>query len=165
MPDGTEISAEMVMKDINLDLAVVRIRSLSKEASGMVYHAVDLKDHAEGHILDEVVTIWREPEIFNRMPAVNPGYIGMITKKPRVFLRASGASGDCPTFNMDGKLIGITSGRTKNGKVVEAAIIPAADVLDVVEQSKTQKPDVENPGKAGDKAANPEGTEKTDKKS
>src|SRR5215471_16656447 len=119
MPDGTEVPAELVMKDVNLDLAVVRIKTSSKEANGMTFHAVDLKDSTDAHILDQVVTIQRMPEIFNRVPAVTPGYVGMITKKPRVFVRASGMTGGCPTFNMDGKLIGITAGRTKGGQVVE----------------------------------------------
>jgi S1-C subfamily serine protease len=140
MPDGTEVPAELVLKDVNLDLAVVRIKSDSKEASGEVFHAVDLKDSAEGHILDEVATIIRMPEVFYRVPAITTGRIGMITKKPRVFLRAEGSAPGCPTFNLDGKLIGITAGRTMGGRVVEAAIIPATDVLDVVEQSKKEKP-------------------------
>jgi S1-C subfamily serine protease len=162
MPDGTEIPCELVMKDVNLDLAVIRIKTSSKEASGMVYHPIDLKDNAEGHILDEVVTIARMPEIFNRVPTVAVGHIGMVTKKPRVFLRADGAIGGCPTFNTDGKLIGITAGRTKGGRVVEAAIIPAADVMDVVEQSKNKKAEAEEPAKAEDKSAKPAGTNKND---
>ena len=139
MPDGTEIPAELAMKDVNLDLAVIRIKTSSKEANGMVLHAIDLKANATGLILDEVVTLSRMPEIFNRVPAVGPGHICMITKKPRVFILATGAVGGCPTFTMDGKLLGITAGRTKEGEVVDEAIIPAADVLDVVEQSKNQK--------------------------
>jgi S1-C subfamily serine protease len=163
MPDGTEVPAELVMKDVNLDIAVVRIKTSSKEAAGMTYTSVDLKASAEGHVLDEVVTVTRMPELFNRVPAVSPGYIGMVTKKPRVFLRANGATGGCPTFNMDGKLIGITAGRTKGGQVVEVALIPAADILDVVEQSKTKKAMTEEQPKAEDKAAKPAATEKTEK--
>lgn len=164
MPDGTEVPAELVMKDANLDIAVVRIKTASKEASGMVFHAIDLKDSAEGHILDQVVTIQRMPEIFNRVPAVTPGYIGMITKKPRVFIRASGCTGGCPTFNMDGKLIGITAGRTKGGQVVEFALLPASDILDVVEQSKKQKAPAEEPAKTEEKSAKPADMDKSDKK-
>ena len=163
MPDGTEVPAELVMKDATLDLAVIRIKTSSKEASGMTFHAVDLKDSAEPHILDQVVTIQRMPEIFNRVSAVTPGYIGMITKKPRVFIRASGATGGCPTFNMDGKLIGITAGRTKGGQVVEAALLPASDVLDVVEQSKKQKAPAEEPAKTEEKSDKPASMEKSGK--
>lgn len=163
MPDGTEVPAELVMKDANLDIAVVRIKTTSKEAAGVVFHAVDLKDSAEAHILDQVVTIQRMPEIFNRVPAVTPGYVGMVTKKPRVFIRASGATGGCPTFNMDGKLIGITAGRTKGGQVVEAALLPASDVLEVVEQSKKQKAPAEEPAKTEEKSDKPATKEKSDK--
>lgn len=141
MPDGTEIPSELVMKDENLNLAVVRIKTVSKEAGGIVFPAVDLKNSAEGHVLDEVVTVGRNPEIFNRVPEVNHGYITMITKRPRVFLRASGMIGGCPTFDTNGKLIGIASARTNSGSKVDGAVlIPAADILEVVEQSKKIRP-------------------------
>lgn len=160
MPDGTEIPAELVMKDVSLDLAVVRVKAGTKEAAEATFHAIDLKDSAEGKILDGVVTVVRMPEVFNRVPAVTTGHIGMVTKKPRVFLRAEGGAPGCPTFNTDGKLIGITAGRTMGGRVVELAIIPAADVLDVVEQSKTQKAKPEEAKEEGDKTA-PEKAEKS----
>jgi S1-C subfamily serine protease len=155
MPDGTEIPSELLMKDENLDLAIVRVKTTSKEAAGMVYHAVDLNNSAEGHILDEVVTVSRMPEDFSCVPSVARGHITMITKRPRVFLRADGATAGCPTFTMDGKLVGITSARKHAGRIVETAIIPAVDILEVVEQSKKIGPGTEVQGKAEAKPAKP----------
>lgn len=167
MPDGTEIPAELVMKDAKLDLAVVRINTSSKEASGTVFHPVDLNACTNGLILDDVVTLTRMPEIFNRVPAVGLGHICMITKKPRVFILATGAVGGCPTFTTDGKLVGITTGRTMDGEVVDEAIIPAADVLEVLEQGKKQKAaaeekaaKVEKPAKDGKAASDDKGSGK-----
>jgi S1-C subfamily serine protease len=136
LADGTEIPADVVLKDINLDLAIIRIQMDSKEAKGATFPAVDLKDSATGKVLDDVVTLTRMDEVFNRAPTVYYGQINMITKKPRVFLRATGATGGCPTFNTDGKIIGITSGRFVKGRQPAAAIIPAADVLEVLGQLK-----------------------------
>ena len=136
MPDGTEIPAELILKDTDLDLAVLRIKTASKEAKGLVINAIDLKDSATGHVLDETVTLTRMDEVFNRVPNVFVGQVNMVTKKPRVFLRATGATGGCPTFNADGKILGITTGRYVKGKTPAAAIIPAADVLEVLGQIK-----------------------------
>ncbi len=135
MADGTEIPAELVMKDVDLDLAVIRVKTTSKAANGVAFPAVDLKDSAPGVILDSVITITRMDEIFNRAANAIPGHIDMITKKPRAFLRAAGATGGCPTFNMDGKLIGITAGRLVKGKQPAAALLPAADVWEIVQQA------------------------------
>ena len=140
MADGTEIPADLVLKDIDLDLAVIRIKAASKEAKGVTFPAVDLKNNATAAILDPVVSITRMDEVFNRVANVYPGNVNMITKTPRVFLRANGATGGCPTFNLDGKVIGITAGRLVKGQQPSAAIIPAADILDIVEQAANAKP-------------------------
>ena len=140
MPDGTEIPAELVVKDADLDLGVIRIKTGDKEAKGVTFQAVDLKNSAPGQVLDSVVTITRMDELFNRAPNALPGQINMVTKRPRVFLRATGATGGCPTFSLDGKLIGITTGRLVKGKQSSTAIIPAADVLEIVEQAAHAKP-------------------------
>ena len=147
MPDGTEIPAEIVMKDADLDLAFVRIKAASKEAKGVTFQAVDLKDSAPGGILDEVVTITRMDEVLNRAPSVARGQINIITKKPREFLRAGGAAGGCPTFLANGKILGITASRLVTGKNPLAVIIPAADVLEIAAQAKTVKPAAETQAK------------------
>ncbi len=143
MPDGTEIPAEIVMKDADLDLAFVRINTGSKEAKGVTFQAVDLKDSAPGEILDETVTLTRMDEVLNRTPSVARGQINNITKKPRTFLRAGGAVGGCPTFLANGKILGITAGRTLTGKTPWAVIIPAADVLEIADQAKSSPPALE----------------------
>ncbi|MEI6534289.1 MAG: hypothetical protein WCN98_03030 [Verrucomicrobiaceae bacterium] len=140
MADGTEIPAEIVMKDADLDLAFVRIKTASKEAKGVVFQAVDMKDNGPGDIMDEIVTLARMDELMNRAPVVMRGQINMITKKPRTFLRGSGATAGCPTFLANGKFLGITAGRSVPGKNASAAvIIPAVDVLEIAEQAKNAK--------------------------
>lgn len=141
MPDGLEIPAELILKDVDLDLAVLRLKTASKEAKGVFINAIDLNDSAVGHILDETVTLSRMDEVFNRVPNVFVGQVNMVTQKPRVFLRATGATAGCPTFNAEGKILGITTGRYVKGKSPAAAIMPAADVLELLGQIKPAAPD------------------------
>lgn len=148
MPDGTEIPGEIVMKDTDLDLAFVRIKTTSKEAKGVVFHTIDLKNSAPGSVLDEVVTLSRMDEVLNRAPAVTRGQVSMVTKKPREFLCVSGGSQGCPTFLLDGKLLGITVIRSVRNKSPAEVIIPAADVLEIAEQAKGGKPTQEGEAKA-----------------
>jgi hypothetical protein len=148
MADGTEIPAAVVMKDVDLDLAFLRIKTDSKEAKGMTYTAVNLADSAKGDILDDVVTVARMDEIFNRVPFVSTGEINMVTKKPREFLRAGSMAGGCPVFLANGKLLGISAGRFAKGKGPVAVIIPAADVVEIAEQAKSAKPVEEAPAKS-----------------
>jgi len=137
--DGTEIPAVVVMKDPDLDLAFLRIKMDSKEAKGVTLKAVDLKQSGTGNIMDDTITITRMDEVLNRVAAVNLGEINMITKKPRVFLRAGGGVGGCPTFLADGKLLGITTARLVKNRNPVGVILPASDILEIAEQAKAAK--------------------------
>jgi hypothetical protein len=148
LADGTEIPAVVVMKDTDLDLAFLRIKMDSKEARGVTLKAVDLKDSGTGSIMDRTITITRMDEVLNRVAAVNTGEINMITKKPRVFLRAGGGMGGCPTFLMDGKLLGITTARLVKNRNPVGVILPASDILEIAEQAKSAKAEEATPAEA-----------------
>ncbi len=140
MPDGTEVPAEVVMRDADLDLAFIRIKAGAKEAKGVEFKAVDLKNAALANVADDVVTVSRADEVLNRVGSVARGQVTTITKKPREFMRATGAALGCPTFSMDGKVIGIAINRSVRGKSSHVALIPAADVLEVAQQARDAKP-------------------------
>lgn len=140
MADGTEIPAEIVMKDADLDLAFIRVKTASKEARGVTFPALDLKDSAPGSVMDEVVTLGRMDEVLNRAATVSRGQINTVTKKPREFLRAAGVTVGCPTFLQNGKLLGIGVTRSVKNKNPAIVVIPAADVLEIAEQARTAKP-------------------------
>ena len=140
MPDGTEVPADMVMKDYDLDLAFLRPKADAKELKGVTFTPVDLKDNAPGEIADLVVTLARADEILNRQPQVGFGQIVTMTKKPRRFLRVDNGQPGCACFSLDGKILGIGVTRISKEKGAVAVILPAADVLEIAEQAKTAKP-------------------------
>ena len=152
MPDGTEIPGELVMRDVDLDLAFVRPKPGAKEAKGIVYQSLDLKDGASVSVTDDAISLSRTDEVLNRVASVSRGQIMSITKKPREFLRATGSSLGCPVFAIDGKLIGISVSRTVKGKASQTVIIPAADVLEIAEQARAAKPNGEKKEKKGEPA-------------
>jgi hypothetical protein len=162
MPDGTEIPADMVMKDYDLDLAFIRPKADAKELKGVTFTPVNLKDNAPGEIADIVVTLARADEILNRQPQVSLGQIVTVTTKPRRFLRVDNAHPGSACFSQDGKLLGIGVTRINKEKSAVAVILPATDVLEIAEQAKSAKPIVveEKPkpaatGDKGDKADKP----------
>jgi S1-C subfamily serine protease len=144
MPDGTEVPAEVVMKDVDLNLAFIRAKADSKEMKGQTFKAVDLKDSAKAVIGEEVVSLGRMDEVLNRQPSVANGQVTVLVKKPREFVKVTSAMPGSPTFNLDGKLIGIAATRfAKQGGAI--VLIPAADVVEIAEQAKTAKPAKEEP--------------------
>jgi len=140
LQDGTEIPAEQVMKDADLDLAFFRVKADSKEAKDVTFKALDLNDSGKVKLSEEIITLSRTEEILNRVPSVTRGQVMSITEKPRTFVRASGAQLGCPTFNLEGKLIGIGVSRFMRGKSSVLIVLPAADVQEIAQQAAKAKP-------------------------
>jgi len=140
LQDGTEIPAEQVMKDADLDLAFIRVKADSKEAKDVTFKALDLNESGKVKLSEEIITLSRTEEILNRVPSVTRGQVMSITEKPRTFVRASGAQLGCPTFNLEGKLIGIGVSRFMRGKSSVLILLPAADIQEIAQQAAKAKP-------------------------
>jgi len=147
MTDGVEVPAEVVMKDVDLDLAFLQARSDAKEFKEAVFKAVDLKDSAKVQIADEVVSITRAAELLSREPSVYNGQVNVLVKKPREFIRASSGGLGTPTFNLDGKLVGIGVMRRNQENRSTVVLLPAADVEEIAEQARSAAAKSEKPEK------------------
>jgi len=140
MPDGTELPADVVMKDADLDLAFIRPKPDAKELKAVVFKPIELTNNATADIADDVVTVSRTDEVLNRQPAIERGHVTALIRKPRMFICATGTEYGCPTFTTDGRLLGITVNRFAKDKSPQAVILPATDVLEIAAQVKTPKP-------------------------
>ncbi len=146
MPDGTEIPGDLVMKDTDLGLGFIKVRSDSKEAQGVTFHSIDLADSSPGAILDDCIGLGRLDENLNREPSIITTEISGITTKPRTFYRVMTDATGCPIFLSTGKLLGISVMRQPRGDIdggsvqMSPVVLPAADVAKVAEQAKNAKP-------------------------
>jgi S1-C subfamily serine protease len=151
LEDGTELAAEIVLRDKDLDLAYVRPKT--KPASPMT--AVDLSKSAPAQVLDEVVTINRLNKAASRAYAASFEHISAVIQKPRTFYipdsSMSTTTLGSPAFTMDGKILGLLVMRAINSagdgndtrQNVTAIIIPADDVLKGAKQAPEAKGDSE----------------------
>jgi len=146
MPDGTEIPADLVLKDADLGLGFVKLRSDSDEAEGVEIHAIDLSDSAPGALLDDCIALGRLDKSLNRDVSVVTSEISGITTKPRTFYRVLTDTIGCPVFLSSGKLLGITVVRKPAGDLGDGAtklspvVLPADVVAKIAEQAKAAKP-------------------------
>lgn len=143
MPDGKEITAKVVLRDPDLDVAVLR----PAEPQAKPFIAVDLAQSATPLLLDEIVSVTRLGEVGNRIPSSAMDRITAIIAKPRT-LYVSGLSTwvagmGVPVFTLDGKIVGISvlraipsaAGASESGDTSMPVILPAADILAVVKQA------------------------------
>ncbi len=107
LDDGTEIPAEIVLRDKDLDLAFIRPKT--KPASPMA--AVDLSKSAPAQLLDEVITLNRLNSAAGRAYAASVERISAVIQKPRTFYipdsTMTSTTLGSPAFALDGKLVGI----------------------------------------------------------
>src|ERR1700722_703199 len=154
LTDGTEIPAEVVLRDKDLDLAF--LRPSDKPAKALPF--VDLARDAKAQLLDEVIVVNRLNQVANRAPAVSVGRIEAIVEKPRTFYVLGqamwGYALGSPVFSLDGKLVGVLFLRIAKAPVEQSngfifsnlsvfgmmpIILPASDIIDGAKQALEAK--------------------------
>jgi hypothetical protein len=152
LDDGTEMPAEIVLRDKDLDLAFVR--PISKPASQMT--ALNLSKSATAQVLDQVITLNRLGKAAGRAYAASVERISAVVQKPRLFYipgseMTSTALGS-PAFSLDGNVLGVFVMRSvsqKGGGMgmfnfrpqgLTTIILPAADILKAAKQAPEARP-------------------------
>jgi len=153
LADGTELAAEIALRDKDLDVAFVR--PVVKPTKPLV--AVDLARAGSPQVLDVVVCLNRLGKVAGRAATVSLERIGALVERPRRFyvLNPGGASGvGSPVFSLSGAPLGIILIRNATGDAdinfasifsgpsslgILPAIIPAADLLEDAKQAMEAK--------------------------
>ena len=146
--DGTEIAAQVVLRDRDLDLAFIR----PTEAPKSPLPAVDLTKAVTPGLLDPIVTITRLGRVASREHAVSIERVSAIVSRPRTFYvmgkDPTQTSLGSPALTIDGDAIGLCvmrsikrggdSGMSMFGGSDDnmlAIVVPAADILEVAKQA------------------------------
>jgi len=141
--DGTELPAQFVLKDKDLDLAFVRPREKPAQALPFLKLAPPA---AEPAMLDETVAIGRLGREVNRVACVNTGKLMALVKKPRTFYVTDANYPGCPVFNAKGETLGISVYRQNPVRTQNSfgggtqVILPTEDVLEAAKQAAAAKP-------------------------
>ncbi|MCS7089846.1 MAG: trypsin-like peptidase domain-containing protein [Verrucomicrobiota bacterium] len=146
LEDGTELTAEVVLRDRDLDLGFIRPKT--PPAQPMPY--VDLEKSGSADLLDPVVTLTRLGQAAGRAHAASFERIAAVVRRPRLFYvpddTITTTTLGSPAFLMDGRVLGICVMRATGGGGASFAplriqgddaagiILPAADVLKVARQ-------------------------------
>jgi hypothetical protein len=146
LEDGTEVPAEVVLRDKDLDLAFVRPKT--KLAAPMA--AIDMTKPGKAEIMDEVITLNRLGKAAGRAYAASVERISAIVQKPRLFYVPDGnmtsTTLGSPAFTLDGKPLGLFVMRTTKSSGggmgmfnfkpdnMTSIIVPADDILKAAKQ-------------------------------
>ena len=161
LDDGTEIPAEIVLRDKDLDLAFIRPKA--KLTSPMP--AVDLAKSSPAQVLDSVVTLNRLGRAAGRAYAASVERVTAVVQKPRTFYipdsTMTATALGSPVFALDGNIVGVmvmrsisSGGASAGGSRQDNAtsiILPAEDVLKAAKQAPEAKGDDEKKDDAKEK--------------
>lgn len=161
LEDNSELPAEIVLRDKDLDLAFIRPKT--KPAQPLT--AIDLTKSGTADVMDQVLTITRLGQAAGRAHAASVERIAAVVRKPRTFyIPDSGMTATrqgAPAFLADGRVLGIFVFRAVNMKAgaqgrdnVTSIILPVEDILKNAKQAPEAKGgDAEKKDEATDKKA------------
>ncbi len=163
LQDGTDIPAEIILRDKDLDLAFIRPKT--KPPSPMT--AVDLAKSSPAEVLDQVLALSRLNSAAGRACAASSERISAVIKRPRKFYipetSPTATMPGAPAFSLDGNILGVFVTRAislKGGSArdmrnsVTPIILPAEEILKAAKQAPEAKPEGEK--KTGATEAKPE---------
>lgn len=145
LADNSEVAAQVILKDSDLDLAFIAPESAAA-AAGHTFAFVRLEEAAEATVLGNYYEITRMPKTLQRTPIVQMSTVVGMIERPRRFVLVTEQTPGCPVFDAQGKVLGISVYYSSGGRQVANMILPAGDVADMAKQAMLAKPD--NPGKA-----------------
>ena len=149
---GTEVPAEIVLRDKDLDLAFIRPKV--KPAAPMP--AVDLAKSVTVQVLAQVITLNRLNSAAGRAYAASVERISGVIQKPRTFYipdsTMTSTTLGSPAFAPDGNLVGVMVMRAVSGKGggggnsrdnMTSIILPAEEILKAAKQAPEAKTEAE----------------------
>jgi hypothetical protein len=157
LDDGTEIPAEIVLRDKDLDLAFIRPKT--KPASPMA--AVDLSKSGDAGVLEQVITLNRLNRAAGRGYSASLERISAVIEKPRTFYipdsTMTATSLGSPAFLLNGNFLGlfvmraVNSGGSRNPREsMTTIIIPAEEIAKGAKQAPEAKGGSDKPDAAAD---------------
>jgi len=145
LADGTELEADVIIKDVELDIAFVRPRDQSKPLQSVTLKA----GRGLPQILDEVLVLGRFGRAQNRTPWVGFTEVRAIVKGPRSYALCDGAGEAAGTvaYSAQGEPVGVFVthfGKASRGPASGAGggsviLRPLEDAIDIAEAARKLK--------------------------
>lgn len=141
LADGTEVPAKVLLKDRDLNLALVAPVAPGTET----FVPVDTSVSEMVEPVDEVVVLGRMDKSFDRCPKVEIDSVAAVVTKPRPLISIHVNVTGCPVFSASGKFVGITSGKVedpsgRDSGGMEPVVVPAETVRRFIAQSAAKAP-------------------------
>lgn len=137
--DGTEVDGQVVLRDTDMDLALVKPVEPPDEPQPYV----NFEDAATLGMFDPAITLTRLGRVARYELAGYAGRIAAVIERPRLLYVMNGQAG-APVFDLDGTPVGICAQRTFGGGAITSfmdfesnimsVVVPGPDLVEFLEQ-------------------------------
>ena len=128
LADNTEIPAELVLQDEDLDLVFVRPVPAVPDRK---FACVDLAAPATAELLGTYFDLSRASKQLQRTPAIRCVEAIGVVEKPRKLVLLSAYSPGCPVFDAQGHLLGISVRHIAEGRETGQILLPSSSVAEI----------------------------------
>jgi len=143
LQDGSEIPAEFVLKDDDLDLAYIIPQVTSKEeeiADNTAFaHVRRNSDTPPPQVLDGVVSLGKLGPNLYRQSTLLRGWVNAVIRKPRDYFVIENVSPGTPVFDEMGNWLGVSLFKKDMGRPSGLITLPAGDILEIAEQVRLRR--------------------------
>jgi hypothetical protein len=135
LPDGTQLSAKLLAKDVRAALAFI---VPNEPPTLKKFPCLSLEQTAPAELLQTCLLIARTPPGHRAVPLARITYVTGIFEEPiRCYLIPDLFTGT-PVFTASGKLVGIATAYIVENRPVTAVVVPAAEVAEAMKRSLLQ---------------------------
>jgi len=135
LQDGTEVPAEFILKDDDLDLAYILPKSSKHPQNPDGFPHVSSKPQVTlPQVLDPVVSLSKLGPNLYRQSSLLRSWVNAIIEKPRNYYVIDNVRPGTPVFNESGEWLGISLFKKDGGRPSGVITLPATDVLEIAEQ-------------------------------
>lgn len=135
LADGREVPARFVLKDADLDLAFMAPDVPADAPKPEFRSYLKLDEAAEGVLLGNYFYVARERKVLQRVPVIRASEVAAIVEKPRRFYLMTAQAMGTPTFDLKGRLLGLSVQNFANGRSTGLVVLPAADIAEIAKQA------------------------------
>ena len=145
MGDGTEIEGELIFKDPDLDLAFI-LPNEEEAKEHKPFTVLSVEGDGKAQIMDQILTMGRLEEAYNRQIVAMPAYVSSVITKPRTYYYAKDGVPGSPVFNEAGKLLGLWVTRFNPAigpSSIRPMILPVSNIKPIADQAIKALPKAE----------------------
>ena len=145
MQDGSEVPAQIMLKDNDLDLAYVLPIHDGQSFERDSRKAFPFVHSTQGNfispaVLDGVVSMSKLGRNLYRQSTLRRGWVNAVIEKPRQYYVIENTSPGTPVFDKRGSWLGVVVYKMERGQPSAIVTLPSKDILEIAQQVRTRTP-------------------------